>query len=369
MSWLRGGLSTGTCAAAAAKAATLLLAGGTPCNVVDLALPDGTRVNVPIAWTRRLPPCAEAAVRKDAGDDPDVTHGAEVLAAVTWTDDSEVRFRGGTGVGTVTKPGLSVAPGEPAINPVPRRMIREAIREVTPLGVEVVVSIPGGEELAAKTFNPRLGIVGGLSILGTTGRVRPFSAAAMQEALRCAVGIARAAGVTSPVMVPGNIGARAARAQFRLSTEQVIETANAWGFMLDAIAEASFPLVLVVGHPGKLAKLVDGEWDTHSSRSRSALPCVTRVAESILSKVSRSSSGKQELDVSQAGVTQAALQASTVEGLFERLNDAQREVVGRALSESIVRAIEDRIHRPVAAVLVNMRGERLGTAGDLTPWT
>ena len=142
-------------------------------------------------------------------------------------------------MGTVTKPGLAIPPGEPAINPVPRRMIREAVREVTPRGVRVTISIPGGGELARKTFNPRIGIVGGLSILGTTGIVRPFSCSALRESLRCALNVAAAAGIRAPVLVPGHIGERAARAHFRVADEQVVEVGNEWGFVLDEAAPAS----------------------------------------------------------------------------------------------------------------------------------
>ena len=136
-------------------------------------------------------PAATAAVRKDAGDDPDVTDGLEIVATVSWNDGSEVTFSAGEGVGTVTKPGLQVPPGQPAINPVPRRMIVAAVRQVTPRGLHVEIAIPGGRQIAARTFNPRLGIADGLSILGTTGIVRPYCTRALHDALRCAPGRGR----------------------------------------------------------------------------------------------------------------------------------------------------------------------------------
>ena len=147
-------------------------------------------------------------------------------------------FVAGEGVGTVTKPGLQVPPGEPAINPVPRQMILAAIRDVTARGVRVEISLPGGREIAAKTFNPRLGIEGGLSILGTTGIVRPYCTRALQDALKCTLDVAAACGVTAPVLVPGNIGASAARRHFSLREEQVIEAGNEWGFVLDLLFAA-----------------------------------------------------------------------------------------------------------------------------------
>ena len=208
---LRRGITTGTCAAAAAKAAASVLAGGSPPAEVELRLPSGEAIRVPILYVepRRDSAAATAAVRKDAGDDPDVTHGLEVRVTISWEDDvgrvgnpSDVgwvsnpsadvgrvanpsypaTFVAGDGVGTVTKPGLQVPPGEPAINPVPRQMVLAAIREITARPVRVEIGIPGGKEIAAATFNPRLGIEGGLSILGTTGIVRPYCTRALHDA-------------------------------------------------------------------------------------------------------------------------------------------------------------------------------------------
>ncbi len=258
------------------------------------------------------PKAVTAAVRKDAGDDPDVTHGLEVRVRLSWNDEAAgqasnlsaptaagclchqknstqagclrygVKFVAGEGVGTVTKPGLQVPPGEPAINPVPRQMIVAAIREITARGVRVEISVPGGREIAAKTFNPRLGIEGGLSILGTTGIVRPYCTRALQDALKCALDVAAACRVTAPVLVPGNIGARAARRHFSLREEQVIEAGNEWGFVLDLLSRHAFRAVMLLGHPGKLAKLAAGHWDTHSSRSGQVTHYLSRVCPEVL---------------------------------------------------------------------------------------
>ncbi|HEX7579219.1 MAG TPA: cobalt-precorrin-5B (C(1))-methyltransferase CbiD, partial [Thermoanaerobaculia bacterium] len=258
MSALREGYTTGSCAAAAAKAALLLLAEDLATEEVEIPLPDGQRRRLPVDHVRGTDEGAEAAVRKDAGDDPDVTNGALITAAVVWIEGNDVEFAAGEGVGTVTKPGLAVPPGKPAVNPVPQRMIREAVREVTFRGVRVTISIDGGRELAAKTFNPRLGIAGGLSILGTTGIVRPFSCSALRETLRCALRVAAATGIRAPVFVPGHIGERAARTHFRVTPEQVVEVGNEWGFAIDEAARQPFAALLMVGHPGKLAKLTAG---------------------------------------------------------------------------------------------------------------
>lgn len=250
MNSLRTGFTTGTCAAVAAKAAALLLTGETPAGEVEVGLPDGSRVICPVAFARVLPDGTEAGVVKDAGDDPDITDGVTVIASVSWTDGVEVVLAAGEGVGTVTKPGLQIPPGEPAINPVPRKMICEAVREVTKRGARVVISVPGGRELAEKTFNPRLGVVGGISILGTTGIVRPFSSTALRDSLKCSLDVAAASGVTAPVLVPGHIGERAAQRHFSLTPEQVVEVSNEWGFMLDCAAGSPFTHMLVLDTQG-----------------------------------------------------------------------------------------------------------------------
>jgi cobalt-precorrin-5B (C1)-methyltransferase len=350
MTALRSGYSSGACAAAAAKAAVTLLCGAPPPETVEIALPDGSRVVFPVASCHLEGSMAQAVIHKDAGDDPDVTHRACIAASVRFNDSRDVEFAAGEGVGTVTKPGLSVAPGEPAINPVPRRMITEAVRAITQKGVQVTISIPGGRELAARTFNPRLGIVDGLSVLGTTGRVRPFSIPALQEALRCTLSVAAASGVSAPVLVPGNIGERAARQHLRVTGEQVIQVSNYWGFMLDEAARFNFVRLLALGHPGKLAKLIDGNWDTHSSNSGSAVPIVSRVAATVLNS--------------------PMPESPTVDGMFSGLAIPQRALLANALAAGIRSAIIARIgeRKSATVALINMSGEILGSAGDMEPW-
>ncbi len=199
---LRRGWTTGTCAAAAAKAAFTALVTGEFPDPVEVTLPRGERPSFALAMTRKDDNAATAGIIKDAGDDPDVTHGALICATVRAGESGAgVSFRAGEGVGTVTRAGLPVPPGEPAINPMPRRMIRDAIAEVAAAAscaadAEVEISIPGGEALAAKTLNGRLGIVGGLSILGTTGIVVPYSCSAWIHSIHSGIDVARAAGLT-----------------------------------------------------------------------------------------------------------------------------------------------------------------------------
>jgi cobalt-precorrin-5B (C1)-methyltransferase len=346
---LRSGFTTGACAAAAAKAAMVVMLGQEKPAAVSISLPDGESAVIPVeciesdAYTK-------AAVIKDAGDDPDITNGVTIAVSLAWSEGKEVHFIAGKGVGTVTKPGLSVPPGEPAINPVPRRMITEAIRSLTDRGVAVTVSISGGEELAKRTFNPRLGIVGGLSIIGTTGRVRPFSCSAVRESIRCLIEVASANDLARPVMVPGHIGARAAQGLLRVREENIIEVSNEWGFALDAMKGHAFKAILVLGHPGKLAKLAQGEWDTHSSRSPSALPYVAKMAGEL--------TGLVWTDI------------PTVEGIFNALPADNKRLLGDKLAGAVSNAVHAKLNNavPVSVVLVDMKGNLLGQKGDLTPW-
>jgi len=349
MKGLRSGFTTGTCAAAAAKAAVSFLLTGRPLAAVEVPLPTGDRVTIPLVRLENIPGGAVAEVRKDAGDDPDITDGMPVVAVVATIAGNEVVIAAGEGVGTVTKPGLSVAPGEAAINPVPRRMIREAVREVTNRGIKVVISIPGGREAARKTFNPRLGITGGLSILGTSGRVRPFSCAALRTSLQCLLDVVAAGGITAPVLVPGHIGRRAAARHFRLRDGQIVEVGNEWGFAL-AGAAGKFAALLALGHPGKLAKLAMGQENTHSSRSQSAVPYVSALAADLRGR------DRPELP--------------TVEGIFSACAAPERQQLGDGLAERI----HDAVRRwtggsmDTAVVLVDMQGEIIGSNGDLHRW-
>lgn len=347
----RLGYTTGACAAAAAHAALRRLMGNEePFKSVEIPFPNGERHSFPVAFVGTGDDGVEAAVRKDAGDDPDITNGSLISALVEWREGNDVVFAAGDGVGTVTRKGLSVPPGEPAINPVPRKMIRDALRELTARNVRVTLSIPGGREMARKTYNPRLGIVNGLSILGTTGRVRPFSCQAMRCALVCELDVARAAGVTAPVLVPGHIGERSAQTHLILTAEQLIEVGNEWGFLLELLPRYSFRQSLLWGHPGKLAKLAAGQWDTHSSRSSSAIE------------------GLRRLNGTFHGIDPC--EYSTTEGFFAALDQTERTRTAEELSASIARAAEEKTGGEVkiSVVLVNMEGNVLGAHGDLSRW-
>jgi cobalt-precorrin-5B (C1)-methyltransferase len=282
---LRTGWTTGACATAAAKAAVeALLAGAVPASVT-IALPKGQTPDFAIEEGDSGPGWAEAAVVKDAGDDPDVTHLATIRSRVARAaPGSGVRFRAGSGVGTVTKPGLPLPPGEPAITPVPRRMIESVLRDAAKAhGVapdfEVTVSVDNGAELARQTWNPRLGIEGGLSILGTTGIVRPFSCAAWIASIHRGIDVARASGLTHAIAATGSTSEAAARALYGLPESACLDMGDFAGGLLKYLRRHPIPRLTLAGGIGKLAKLAQGAMDLHSGRSQVDLARLAELAD------------------------------------------------------------------------------------------
>jgi cobalt-precorrin-5B (C1)-methyltransferase len=264
---LRAGWTTGTCASAAAKAAAVGLVTGTAPGTIEVGLPAGRRVQFPV----EIEAPNRCVVVKDAGDDPDCTDGARVTADAQWADGygAETSLRAGPGVGTITKPGLGLPVGAPAINPVPERMIRAALDEVTDRAVIVTISVPGGEAMAAKTTNARLGIVGGISILGTTGIVRPFSTAAYRASVVQQIDVAAAQGERTVLLATGSRSERAA-ARLRPELDDVccVEVGDFTGIALRRAAAAGIEGVVFVGMAGKIAKLAAGVMMTHFHRSK-----------------------------------------------------------------------------------------------------
>jgi len=259
---LREGITTGTCAAAAAKAAAMTLTKGEMPGSVTVKGPEG-RVFSPDVLHFGPGRCG---VIKDAGDDPDVTDGMTVIAEVSIGGaPGEIRFLAGEGVGTVTLPGLKVAPGEPAINPAPREMIAGALREVIGgLGAEVTISVPGGEKMAKRTFNPRLGITGGISILGTTGVVKPLNEQSIFDSLTLELETHAAARRKLLAFTPGNTGEAALRRAFGITARAVVQTGNYIGYLLDEACRLRIERILLCGHPGKLLKVAAGSFNTHN---------------------------------------------------------------------------------------------------------
>jgi cobalt-precorrin-5B (C1)-methyltransferase len=270
---LRRGWTTGACATAAAKAAFEALVTGHFPDPVTIRLPRGETPAFALNRTARDGDTARASVIKDAGDDPDVTHLAEIVATVRrGPDGSGVHFKAGPGVGTVTRAGLPIAPGEPAINPIPRRMMTQAIEEVatahaTTADAEIEISVPGGEALAAKTWNPRLGIVGGLSILGTTGIVVPFSCAAWIHSIHRGIDVARAAGLDHVAGSTGNASEAAVRKLYDLPDVALLDMGDFAGGLLKYLRDHPIPKLTLAGGFAKMTKLAQGALDLHSSRS------------------------------------------------------------------------------------------------------
>ncbi|MFL7904444.1 cobalt-precorrin-5B (C(1))-methyltransferase [Azospirillum argentinense] len=269
---LRRGWTTGACATAAARAACGALFSGDFPDPVTVTLPGGQTPAFALAWTERGEGWAAAGVVKDAGDDPDVTHGALIRARVSRAEpDQGVVFRAGEGVGMVTRPGLPVPVGEPAINPVPRAMIRQAVAEAAALAGEapdvvVEVSVENGEALARRTMNPRLGILGGLSILGTTGIVMPYSCAAWIASIQRGVDVARAAGLDHVAACTGDTSEKAVVARYGLPEHALLDMGDFAGGTLKYLRRHPIPRLTLCGGFAKFGKLARGLLDLHSKR-------------------------------------------------------------------------------------------------------
>jgi len=361
---LRRGRTTGSCATAAVQAALYLLLRGERRERAEVTLPDGAHyLLVPIQDLRWLDQqTVRAEVLKDGGDDPDNTHGATIFAEVRRNATGQIRFFAGSGVGTATQPGLRVAVGEPAINPVPRQMMRQAVAEVLAEGLpeerqagfDLTIGCENGAAIARKTFNPRLGILGGISILGTSGIVEPMSMASWIASIEVYVRVALGGGAQSVAYLPGKIGRTYAREVLGLPEKRTVQIANFLGDALDFTQKTldeeqrRLDVLWLAGHPGKLAKVLDGVWDTHSSKSSMAMAGVARVA-------------------AQRGFAQHLVQeienANTVEAAMERLKN---EPGAQALWIDIERRIGVLVHARVPAVekvevrLFDLHGNALG---------
>ena len=267
---LRRGYTTGSCAAAASKAAAIMLLGDTVLDTVYLMTPRGIGLNLTVHEIVRGENSVSCGIVKDSGDDPDVTNGMTVYSWVEKTDvPHEILIDGGEGIGRVTKPGLDQPVGNAAINSTPRRMITEELRQVCEDygytgGLRVTISAPAGVEIAKKTFNPRLGIVGGLSILGTTGIVEPMSDEAVVETIRTELSMRAASGKTVVLFTPGNYGTDYIKNELHIDPEIAVTTSNFIGDAFALAAEFGFRGALLVGHIGKLIKVAGGMFNTHS---------------------------------------------------------------------------------------------------------
>ena len=320
------------CAAAAAKAAAITLLSSSPPRQVVVKDSSGRPINLDVAdvlWENGLAKCS---VIKDAGDDPDVTNGVKVFAAVSKTDTDCIVVDGGEGIGRVTKPGLKVPVGDAAINPVPMMMIKSAVREVCERfaytgGIKVVISIPGGDRLAGKTMNGRLGIVGGLSILGTTGIVEPMSDRAVVETIKAEIDVQMASGKKSLLITPGNYGRDFAQKELGLNIEEAIKCSNFVGEALDYACVKGTRQITLIGHAGKLVKLAGGIMNTHSA----VADCRLEIIAAHCALVGAQTEAIRQIMA--CATTQAAIEIMTELGVNDRVWESIGQKIGFHLRE------------------------------------
>lgn len=366
---MRCGYTTGTCASAAARAASELLLRGELVPAVVVSTPAGIDVVVEIEEHDSGDGWAECAVRKDSGDDPDVTNGALVYARVERCDEPGIHVDGGVGVGRVTREGLDQPVGAAAINSTPRKMIAEQVAEAAggadagDLGLLVTISIPAGVELAAKTFNPRLGIEGGISVLGTSGIVRPMSEDALISSIELEMKTLRARGATDLLVVPGNYGRDFACGQLSLNMDEAVSCSNYFGATLDAACVLGFARVLIVGHIGKMAKVAGGIMNTHSRVADcrvevlAAHAALVGATQDAVRQIMGAATTDAALDVLIAcGLEEAAMQ-SVMESLADKLN---HRVAGALQVEAIVFSNVHGVlgYTPGAAALLEEMGQK-----------
>jgi cobalt-precorrin-5B (C1)-methyltransferase len=363
---LRTGWTTGTCAAAAAKAAATALASGEPQARVDVKLPkkgaerhvefDVERCELGGSW-------AEAVVVKDAGDDPDVTDGARLTARVSWREEPGLEVDRGDGVGVVTRPGLGLPVGGPAINAVPRRMISYSVEEVIDpheIGVRVVISVPGGERMAEKTTNARLGIVGGISILGTTGIVRPFSTAAWAASVVQAISVMGAQGHKTFVLSTGGLTEKAAmRLLPDLEEVNFVEVGDFTGQAIKRAVENGLEICFFVGMAGKISKLAAGVMMTHWTRSK--------VDNDVLAEITAKSGGPTSL-------VEEVANANTARHAYELWRSASLEKAGDLLCQQAADNLAEYTEGKLEVHVVMVDFDTLEPAGaspgalELTAW-
>ncbi|MGE5555179.1 MAG: cobalt-precorrin-5B (C(1))-methyltransferase CbiD [Methanocella sp.] len=347
---MKFGLSTGATAAAAAKAAATVLLSG-EVNRVVIPTPIGIRFELPIKTTKRITADTALAVAvKDAGQDIDATDKMDIVATVKLTDDGKITIRNGEGIGVVTKAGLQVPIGEGAINPVPRAMITEAVKEVLPQGKGAVVTIsaPEGANIAKKTTNAKLGIKGGISILGTTGVVKPLSVEACRRSMVPQIDVALARGYKRLIFVPGSIGERIAKEKFSAPEDAIVQTCDFVGYMLDKAAEKGVKEIIFIGHSGKLVKLAARLFNTHHKMGDARNEVIAAYAAA-------------------AGATQTIvkelLEANTTDEATEILRHANLvEATYDLIAERVHKQVSDRVDHKVkfSVVIVAMDGTVLG---------
>ncbi len=304
---------------------------------VEIIALDGTPLKIPVAGVEKISGGIRAEVIKFSGDDPDITNGASVFTTVKKISGYEIIFRAGIGVGTITKAGLQLKIGEPAINPGPRKLIRNVAEEFKIGGLEIEISIPNGEELAKKTLNPVLGVEGGLSIIGTTGILRPMSEDAFKNSLVPQIDVAKAAGFDTLIFVPGKIGEDIAK-KLGFNSGAIIQTSNFIGFMLEAAVEREIKKIILCGHVGKLAKVAAGVFHTHNRVADCRLETLAAysAAEGL-----KSSEVQKILDANTTEDAAQIISANHLEKVYKKIATraslrAERYVFGKMKVETIL---------------------------------
>ena len=329
---LRSGLTTGSCATATSLAAARLLLAGEVNDAIEITLPKGKHVQMRLEFCRLLEGGAEAGTIKDAGDDPDVTHGALLYSQVRLISEPGVRFVAGPGVGTVTRPGLVLGVGEPAINPVPRRMMTEHLTRLAAEvsyagGFEVTVCVDNGSELALKTMNPRLGILGGLSILGTSGIVRPFSCAAYIASIHQGIDVAKTNGYSHIAACTGNASEDTMRRVYDLPDIALIEMGDFVGAVLKHLRKVPVGKLSLCGGFGKISKLAAGHMDLHSRHSSINLEQLAQWAADVGADAELQQEIREANTSQQALATAAAVGVALGDAVCQHALDFVRSVV------------------------------------------
>ncbi|MGO2256493.1 MAG: cobalt-precorrin-5B (C(1))-methyltransferase CbiD [Hafnia alvei] len=321
----RKGYTTGSCATAAAKVAALMVLRQQVINQVSIVTPSGVTLRLNVEQPLICGQQASAAIRKDGGDDVDATHGMLIFAQVALNDSGSISIVGGEGVGTVTRKGIGLPVGSSAINRTPLHTIEEAVREVIgpERGAEIVIFAPEGEERAQKTYNGRLGILGGISIIGTTGIVTPMSEESWKRSLALELEMKRAQGMTSVILVPGNHGERFVQEQMQLSGDRVVTMSNFVGYMLQETQRLGFRRVVLVGHLGKLIKVAAGIFHTHSHIADGRM-------ETLVTRLALMGAPRELLQaVFECSTTEAAMELIEQHGLQAVYNDIAQAICAR----------------------------------------
>jgi cobalt-precorrin-5B (C1)-methyltransferase len=346
----RRGFTTGTAAQVASKAAASMLIRGEILNRVDVVLPCGIALNIGIIDQHIGNGFAVCGVVKDAGDEVDVTHGAKIYAKVEHSKNSGITIEGGDGVGVVTKRGLAVKVGEHAINPVPRKMISKEVSKFLPKkgGLKVTISVAEGENLAKHTFNPRLGIIGGISILGTTGIVEPNSVDAYKVSLAIQLDIAKAYNIKRVALVHGYLGERFCKEKMKFLDEGIVKMGDKVGFMLGECVKRGIGEVVLVGHIGKLSKVAAGIFDTHSSFGDARLEVISAYAG---------------LCGAKRGVIKQLLNLPSAEEAVEILREHNLLRVFDEIAKRVVERSENFVKHQlrIKCIVLSLKGEVLGS--------